>query len=34
MKRLTNLAADLNSNYINLEVIVEKVYSGIYSGKY
>ncbi len=32
-KRLVNLGADLNAEYINYEVVVEKVYSGIYSGK-
>lgn len=31
-KRLTNLGADLNAEYINYDVVVEKVYSGIYSG--
>lgn len=33
-KRLTNLGADLNAEYINYDVVVEKVYSGIYSGKW
>jgi hypothetical protein len=30
--RLVNLSASLNTKYINFDVIVNKVYSGIYSG--
>lgn len=31
--RLENLAKGLNMEYINFDVIVNKVYAGIYSGK-
>lgn len=33
MHRLTNLGKDLNMEYLNFDVIVEKIAIGIYSGK-
>jgi hypothetical protein len=33
MTRLTNFGADLNMEYLNFDVIVEKIQIGIYSGK-
>ena len=32
-ERLQGLVKDLNMDFINLDVITEKVYKGIYSGK-
>ena len=32
-ERLQGLVQDLNMDFINLDVITEKVYKGIYSGK-
>lgn len=32
-ERLQGLVSDLNMDFINLDVITEKVYKGIYSGK-
>jgi len=33
-ERLYGLCTGLNMDYINLDIITEKVYKGIYSGKY
>lgn len=32
-ERLQELVSDLNMDYINLDIITEKVFQGIYSGK-
>jgi len=33
-ERLSGLTDGLNMDYINLDIITEKVFKGIYSGKY
>lgn len=33
-ERLQGLCKDLNMDYVNLDIITEKVFKGIYSGKF